>query len=172
MWKPIEGYEKRYEVSDLGEVRNIQSSKILKPAYVGNATAKYATVTLSMHGKQTRRRVHHLVLEAFVGPRPAGYFACHNDGIRTHNRLSNLRWDTPSANTKDTVRHGKHNNAIKTHCPKGHEYTPENTLINGGSRVCRTCKLEGMREYHQKNRERLNAERKVRHERAKEDEVD
>ena len=33
-----------------------------------------------------------------------------------------------------------HHNAAKTHCPHGHEYTPENTLTNGkGARVCKSC---------------------------------
>lgn len=27
----------------------------------------------------------------------------------------------------------------RTHCPKGHEYTPENTRITHGSRSCRAC---------------------------------
>ena len=27
----------------------------------------------------------------------------------------------------------------KTHCPKGHEYTPENTRITHGSRSCKAC---------------------------------
>ncbi len=33
-------------------------------------------------------------------------------------------------------------NARKTHCPRGHEYTPENTYIqpSNGSRICRTCR--------------------------------
>lgn len=31
--------------------------------------------------------------------------------------------------------------AARTHCPHGHEYTPENTLIGkSGSRFCRACK--------------------------------
>lgn len=32
-------------------------------------------------------------------------------------------------------------NRLKTHCPKGHEYTPENTYLNPGTggRHCRTC---------------------------------
>lgn len=33
---------------------------------------------------------------------------------------------------------GKHNK-IKTHCPHGHEYTPENTAIYAGRRNCKTC---------------------------------
>lgn len=36
---------------------------------------------------------------------------------------------------------------LKTHCPKGHEYSVENTYNNKkGSRVCRTCMRELMRE--------------------------
>jgi hypothetical protein len=34
-------------------------------------------------------------------------------------------------------------NSLKTHCPKNHEYTEENTYNHpNGSRVCRTCKRE------------------------------
>lgn len=33
-------------------------------------------------------------------------------------------------------------NARKTHCPKGHEYTADNTRIDGGKRYCRTCHRE------------------------------
>lgn len=29
--------------------------------------------------------------------------------------------------------------AAVTHCPRGHEYTPENTAVYKGSRHCRTC---------------------------------
>jgi len=28
----------------------------------------------------------------------------------------------------------------RTHCPQGHEYTPENTYLWHGSKVCRTCR--------------------------------
>jgi hypothetical protein len=31
-------------------------------------------------------------------------------------------------------------NKRKTHCPLGHEYTPENTAPSGNGRRCRTCK--------------------------------
>ena len=33
-------------------------------------------------------------------------------------------------------------NAVKTHCPQGHEYTAENTEISGGGRQCVICRRE------------------------------
>ncbi len=56
--------------------------------------------------KHTNKLIHVLVLEAFVGPRPKGAFACHYDGDPTNNRLSNLRWDTWASNIADMRRHG------------------------------------------------------------------
>jgi hypothetical protein len=51
--------------------------------------------------------VHRLVLLAFVGPCPKGMEACHENGNREDNRLTNLRWDTRRANHADRVRHGR-----------------------------------------------------------------
>lgn len=36
-----------------------------------------------------------------------------------------------------------------THCPKGHEYTPENTMIKDGCRECRRCNRERSREFRE-----------------------
>jgi hypothetical protein len=41
----------------------------------------------------------------------------------------------------------------RTHCPKNHEYTPENTYITTkGKRVCRTCNNAAARAYQRKKR--------------------
>ena len=52
------------------------------------------------------RRVHRLVLRAFVGEPPPGMECCHEDGNRTNPALSNLRWDTRKNNNADRLRHG------------------------------------------------------------------
>lgn len=56
--------------------------------------------------RQHHRRVSHLVLLAFVGLRPDGMEACHDDGDIADNRLRNLRWDTHKNNSADKWRHG------------------------------------------------------------------
>jgi hypothetical protein len=55
-----------------------------------------------------RRKVHRLVLEAFVGPCPDGMEGCHWNGTPTDCRLDNLRWDTHKGNGADSIRHGVH----------------------------------------------------------------
>lgn len=64
--------------------------------YVTNDTARK---------RQYLKQVHHLVLEAFVGPRPPGLECCHNDGNSMNNKPGNLRWDTHQANMEDLKRH-------------------------------------------------------------------
>jgi hypothetical protein len=75
----------------------------LKPILRGG----YLTVNVSRAGKKSARRIHRLVLEAFVGPCPEGHIGCHGDGDPTNNRLENLRWGTHQANADDTLRHGR-----------------------------------------------------------------
>lgn len=52
----------------------------------------------------------------------------------------------------ENVRRGNagRNWAAKTHCPRGHEYTPDNVIrhCQSGARVCRTCDLERKRIYN------------------------
>jgi len=42
-------------------------------------------------------------------------------------------------------------NARRTHCPKGHPYTEENTLVRGGSRHCRECGRIDNRDYRKRH---------------------
>lgn len=73
---------------------------------MGGNPVKYFRVTLTKNGEKHTLRVHHLVLTAFVGERPEGKWALHNDGNSLNNKLSNLRWGTPKENCDDRAKHG------------------------------------------------------------------
>lgn len=133
----------RYSVSDTGEVYGVRGN-LLKPYQ--NKQTGYLMVGVHYGGGGTKpklRTVHSLVLEAFAGPRPEGQEVRHLNGVRTDNRLENLAYGTSSENKADLVAHGNHYWANKTHCPQGHEYTPDNIhwcRLRTGS-VRRSCKV-------------------------------
>ena len=115
-WLPVVGYEGLYSVSDRGRVRSEarhRAGKAGKPVSVRERIL-LATPTRDGHlrvrlcdgATKISTAVHHLVLSAFVGPRPLGMQACHNDGAPSHNAINNLRWDTPKSNQMDRKRHG------------------------------------------------------------------
>lgn len=66
----------------------------------------YLHTTLGNKNGRKKIYIHRLMLETFVGPCPPGCEAAHNNGIKTDNRLSNLRWATRKENQADRVLHG------------------------------------------------------------------
>jgi len=67
----------------------------------------YPAVGLWKNGKQTSESVHIMVLETFVGPRPAPNFqAAHLDGNPLNPRLENLQWTTKKVNNNHKRAHG------------------------------------------------------------------
>ena len=67
----------------------------------------YLVVKLKIKGIWKKVRVHHMVLDAFVGPRPQGKECRHLDGNKLNNRAENLRWGTSAENMKDRDEHGR-----------------------------------------------------------------
>src|SRR5260221_193401 len=73
-WLPVVGYEGLYEVSDLGRVRSLLRKGGNNRWYGGDIKrssldqAGYLYVSLSRGGKGSRKRIHQLVAEAFIGP--------------------------------------------------------------------------------------------------------
>jgi hypothetical protein len=99
-WKPIKDFPD-YEVSDLGRVKSYKHSKegrILSPRSDGRGG--YKKVTLFKNGMKIQKKIHILVLEAFIGPKPTGWETSHKNDKPDDNRLSNLEWVTPSKNQK------------------------------------------------------------------------
>ena len=163
-WLPVVGYEGLYEVSDQGRVRSLDrwvrardnGVRLAEGRLLNAATLRsgHKRVTLSNDTNCKRALVHRLVLEAFVGPAPEGKpLALHNNDISDDNRIENLRWGSYHDNQMDRVRNGRDTNKNKTHCPQGHEYTEENTYVDGrGWRACRTCQKQNSDRYRNKSR--------------------
>lgn len=109
IWRTIKGHT-GYEVSNLGRVRSWRNRqghpqdfpRILSPGLVGG----YRQIKL---GRARQIKVHTLVLETFVGPRPEGMLCRHLDGNPQNNALTNLRWGTPEENYADRHHHGTDN---------------------------------------------------------------
>jgi len=109
-WRPVVGYEDRYEVSVDGRVRS-------KPRYVdhkfnggywidgkelsqsGNGDG-YLQVSLNSENKEFKASVHRLVIKAHGDKPPTDNHTQvnHIDGDTTNNHIDNLEWATPEEN--------------------------------------------------------------------------
>lgn len=145
-WLPVVGYEEAFEVSDRGRVRSLPRPYVPKARILSGSPNKsgHWWVRLSYNGVAVSRTIHSLVMEAFVGPRPEDLETRHLDGDPSNNALDNLCYGTRRENRLDEVRLGTHKETRKTHCPRNHPYSSENTWVNpkNGWRVCRQCKRE------------------------------
>ncbi|AEK07107.1 hypothetical protein JOEDIRT_76 [Mycobacterium phage JoeDirt] len=120
-WRDVPGWEGLYQVSSLGRVRSVERlaiqkrwgrpnvrvvrERILKPYTSGPKPPIYLMVRLYRDGKKTQRKVHHLVAEAFLGPKPfEDAKVLHWDDDQSNNRADNLRWGTQSENCFDRER--------------------------------------------------------------------
>jgi hypothetical protein len=110
-WKPINGYEGFYEVSNLGKIRSVDRV-VIGRRYKGREMAlqenrnKYLTVTLLKEGKAKSSTVHRLVCEAFYNNKENKRCVNHIDGDKHNNDVFNLEWSTHSENAKHAFRTG------------------------------------------------------------------
>jgi hypothetical protein len=99
----------------------------------------YGVFTPLLDGGKTSVMAHRFAYELLIGPIPAGYqldHLCRNRRCVNPNHLdpvspalNNARSTSPSAL-----------NAAKSHCKRGHEFSPDNTYVTpDGRRMCRAC---------------------------------
>lgn len=154
-WLPIVGMEGLYEVSSIGRVRGLdriaRNGRRVKGVPIQGFIGPngYRSMILAANGRKRTTTTHRLVLLAFCGPCPVGGDACHGNGIKTDNRIENLRWGTRSENILDNVHRGTHPSTRKTHCPKGHALVEGNlraAVSARGYRGCLTCERSAAHE--------------------------
>jgi hypothetical protein len=112
-WKAAVGYEGRYEVSDLGGIRRpldapSRAGRERKPTVDRNGYWR-----VGLHHIDGTVRIwmwHRVVIEAFLGPAPKGWFVNHIDGNKANNAVSNLEFVSPAYNTQHAIENGLRNN--------------------------------------------------------------
>ena len=113
-WKYIEGYEKKYQISNMGRLRSLY----FKDKY-GNKWDKiyYLKWSLNRKGYQRTRLclngklnssvfAHRLVADAFI-PNPQNLPQVnHKDGNKKNNRVDNLEWCSNKENALHSQKNG------------------------------------------------------------------
>jgi hypothetical protein len=137
-WERIPGFDDpRYWISSTGRVMR----ELVTPL---NVRTGYRSISLSRGRKAVTRTVYSLVANVFLGPMPRGAtLVRHLDGNKLNNDRKNLAYGVERDNWQDFLSiGGLHHLARRTHCPHGHEYTPENTRMYarpGGKHASRYC---------------------------------
>ncbi len=115
--RPVVGWGDSYEVDATGRIFSLP--RVMRANYgsyrrgtrevIPFPVREYLKVTLRHPGETELKQVfvHKIVLEAFVGPRPAGMQCRHLNGNNTDNRLENLAWGTAKENAADKAAHGR-----------------------------------------------------------------
>jgi hypothetical protein len=101
--------------------------------------------TMSYRGKPWP--VHRLMHTLVNGPVPKGKDCCHTCDNRRCCNPDHLWIGSRQENLQDAARKGRAPGQDRTHCPRGHEYTVENTARSGKTkwRDCRICARARMR---------------------------
>jgi hypothetical protein len=107
LWKDIENYEGKYQISTKGRIRNIKKGNFLTPS---PDTKGYTRVNLWGCGGYKTKKVHRLVSLAFIDNPENKEQVNHKNGVKSDNRLENLEWNTSNEN----IQHGYDNDLISS----------------------------------------------------------
>ena len=91
IWKEMSGFEDMYEISNLSNIRNKKTKRLIKQFKNRHG---YVTARIYKDGVGTTRTVHRLVAKTFI-PNPENLPEVnHKDENKSNNVVSNLEWCT------------------------------------------------------------------------------
>lgn len=99
IWKDIKNYENIYKISNLGRLKNIITSKFLKPSINQDGYLRYF-----LYDKNHKRKcyfAHRIVCEHFLINFDSKLQVNHKDGIKINNDIDNLELMT----CKENINH-------------------------------------------------------------------
>ena len=99
MWLPCLD-DDRYEVSDMGEVRNAETGRVLKL----RDSNGYRTCYITRNSHTSCFMVHRMVAKAFLPIIPEKNVVDHINHDKTNNTVANLRWTDTSQNNRNRRR--------------------------------------------------------------------
>lgn len=108
VWKDIEGYEGKYQISNLGRVKALdfkrtKKERIMKPHI---NTSGYLAINLYKNAKFKTYRIHRLIAQAFISNPENKPCINHIDGNKLNNSIDNLEWCTHRENTIHAIKTG------------------------------------------------------------------
>lgn len=159
IWRPIEGYEGLYEISNTGQVRSLDKYDSMNRFYEGRILKLFADrlgylrAQLYSNNKKKSFLVHRLVAEAFI-PNPDNLPQVnHRDENPSNDNVDNLEWCD-----------AKYNSNYGTRIDRIRDIRLKNGTYTGLS------KEEYDKKYYQKNREKI-CEQKKEYRRKKKEEI-
>jgi hypothetical protein len=102
-WRHVPGFENVYAINPLGEIKRIETGKVLKAAIAKNG---YYVVSLWKNNKGKTMYIHRMLAEVFIENPNNERTVNHIDGDKTNNDLSNLEWVSYSENNKHAYETG------------------------------------------------------------------
>lgn len=122
-WKPIPGFEKFYEASTYGQIRNIRG-KIMKTYKINSG---YLCLKFVINNERTAHLVHRLIALTFLGTFDTRPEVNHINENKEDNSLLNLDWVTRSENKQHSMATGTYNCLFTMKNSLGKKHLPKTT---------------------------------------------